>query len=348
MKLLFIITIFTFTFGFLPGTAQAAGKKEMIKDSGKPTFGIVHITFNSIFTYNSIRYQSFDSSYRKEWKRLSNKHNFNLIEVEGGVAFDTTSMAIRRLLALNVDAILLFQHEPAIARVAVKQAQSAGIPIAVHGIRESDEETAPYIGFTEYKTCYKLGKRFAEYFQKNNPGRKANVLVLNSRTVISDIKREKGFTDGFKSVLADTTFIHKYEDTGSVDRARDVVEVTLRGRKDIDIIYATSDLRAQGALTALRMYSGSRNNSILIAGVGGSENAIRQVTNPKSPWKGEVGLAIKKAADKSYEVLNKMVSGEIPMKSNREFLVESYVFINPTIKEGEEYLKKNHGIDLTP
>lgn len=348
MKLLLILVTFAFTFGFLPGEAQAAGKKETAKDSGKPTFGIVHITFNSIFTYNSVRYQSFDPSYRKEWKRLSNKYDFNLIEVEGGVAFDTTSMAVRRLIALNVDAILLFQHEPAITRAAVKQAQSAGIPVAVHGIRESDGETAPYIGFTEYKTCYKLGKRFAEYFQEKNPGIKANVLVLNARTVISNIERERGFTDGFKSVITDSVFIHKYEDTGSADSARNVVEATLRGRKDINIIYATSDLRAQGALSALRMYSGPRNNPILIAGVGGSADAMRQVTNPKSPWKGEVGLAIKEAADKSYEVLNKMISGEIPVKSNKEFLVESYVFVNPTIKEGEEYLKKNHGIDLNP
>ena len=228
----------------------------------------------------------------------------------------------------------------------MKEAQEAGIPVVVHGIRESDGVSAPYVGFDEYGDSYKLGKNFAEYFKKKNPNSNANVLVLNSRTVKSDIDREKGFTDGFKSLVPGADFIHKYEDTGSATSAREVAEATLRERKDINVIFATSDLRAQGALIALRRYPALSGNKIIVAAIGGSLNALKEVTDPNSPWKGEVALSIKEVADKSYEILKRAIDGDIPLKSNEEFLVKSIVFVDPPVITVERYLKENHGVSL--
>ncbi|HEC61825.1 MAG TPA: sugar ABC transporter substrate-binding protein [bacterium] len=242
--------------GFESAELYASGIKEPEIEPGKPTIGIVHITFETTFFYETVHYKSFDLSYRRQWERLAERYDFNLIQLEGGVAFDTTRLAVQRLIDLGVDAILLFQHEPSVVVVPVELEQKAGILIAVHGIRPLEGVAVPYIGFAEYETCYELGKQFAQYFRENNPGKQAKVIILDSRTVISDIERERGFTDGFKSVLPDAAFFNELEDTGSPQSVRGVLQAHLLRNEGINLIFATSDLRAHAARATLGILMG--------------------------------------------------------------------------------------------
>ena len=73
--------------------------------------------------------------------------------------------------------------------------------------------------------------------------------------------------------------------------------------------------------------------------------AMKAVLDPESAWKTEVGLSIRDSAEKSYEILLKMIQGEIPIKSDKEFLITSKVFVNPQLEEGKEYLKENFGVE---
>ena len=83
--------------------------------------------------------------------------------------------------------------------------------------------------------------------------------------------------------------------------------------------------------------------------MGGTSEAMRELLNPKSAWKAEVGLAVKKSAEKSYQVLLKMINGEMPIRANTQFLIKSQVLITPSLKEVQEYLRENHGIkDFKP
>ncbi len=102
-------------------------------------------------------------------------------------------------------------------------------------------------------------------------------------------------------------------------------------------------LRAEGALRVIVRRAPSPGQ-VVLAGVGGSEEAMRQILDPDSPWKAEVGLAIKAAAEKSYEVLNQMIGKEVPLRTRQEFLVRSPVFLQPSLEQVRRYLEENHGI----
>ncbi len=276
---------------------------------------------------------------------MSVENGFNLIDVEGGVTADDLLFAVNRLIDMNVDAILIFLHEPNAASVSLREAQNAGIPVAVHGIRPFGGVPAPYIGFNEYTTCKLLGEKTARYFIERFPDKKAKVLVTNARRITSEIEREKRFVDGFREVIPDASFYQSTPDDGTVINTIDVVLEAFLRFPEVNIIYNTSDLRALGTIAALRNAARKDFSDMIVVGVGGSEEAMRELMAPGNPWDAEVGLAIREVAEKSYEILMKMVRDELPMKSNKEYLVESEIFINPFITQVQDYLALNHGIE---
>lgn len=325
-------------------TVGATGQSELEK--GKINIGVVHITFESYYFFEGNQCQSFDRSYRREPDRIGRRNNLNFIHVEGGVGLDSGNFAAQTLIDLGVDGILIFQHEPGMASQLVRQAQAAGIPVAVHGIRAAQSMQVPYVGFAEYDTCFKLGVAVASRFREAFPSQPAKVLIVNSRSVQADIHREEGFAAGFRSRVPEAEFLNKLQDKGSSESARQAVSAALLDSPDINVIYATSDLRALGALSALEQYGRYDPKRNILAAVGGSPQAMQELLRPESAWKAEVGLAIRAVAEESYRVMIGMIKGEIPSNSDKEYLVNSRVFVQPTQQEVEQYLAENHQEEL--
>lgn len=325
--------------------AVASGEKETEDTLKRPFIGIVHVTFAPTFFFQNVQYQSFYEDYHQSWEKLADQYDFDHVEIEGGLDPGSVSTAVRVLIDKGVDAILLYQHEPTSSRNAIEEAQKAGVPIAVHGIRPFEDMRVPYIGFDEYATCFELGKNTALYFQNQFPNEKPVVLVNNSRTVTSDIERESGFIDGFQEIFPDATVINKPEDNGVVENVMDKVQAALLQNPEINVIFNTSDARALGTMLALERLGNRKPNDVLVASVGGSEFAMKELLKPESAWKAEVGLSVNDSAEKSYEILVKMIQGEIPVDSNEEFLIGSKVFVDPQLEEVQDYLRENLGIE---
>jgi ABC-type sugar transport system substrate-binding protein len=343
--MLFILPVLITVFGLSQYRVHAATKASRKAEEGKPTLGIVHITFEPTFLYQNIHYQSFDRSYREHWIRLSEEKGFNLVQVEGGATSDSGSAAVRRLIDLGVDAILYFQHDPEVAIQPVKIAGEAGVPIAIHGLRPAKEVQVSYVGFAEYETCTMLGKETARLFQKRFPDKQANLLIINSRTVPSDVLREQGFIHGFREIIPDARVVARPQDNGTVEAAVNNVHALLLRYPEINTIYNTSDARAMGTMQALRRLGRGTPETELVAGVGGSAFAMEELLDDTSSWQAEVGLAIKDAAEKSYQVLHRMLKGDVTGGEHKEVLVTSPVFVNSSREDVEEYLHVNHGIE---
>ena len=290
-----------------------------------------------------LEYASFGAAYREQWRRLSEEENFKLIQVEAGVTAYDLEFATRRLIDLGVDAILLFQHDPYAAGQAVQLAQEAGIPVAIHGIRPASGIKAPYVGFSEYETCRLLGQIAAERFTEQTPGVIPRVLVLNNRTVERDVNRERGFLDGFRSRVPDVEIIQAPEDSGTLESALRVAEVAFFNNPEINMVYATSDERAFGVMQALNN-ANIAPAEVGIVAVGGGERAMKNVLQQHNWW-AQVGLNVRGVAEKSYEVLSMMMAGDIPFGSEREILVDSPIFVDPSVAEVRAYLQNNHGIE---
>ena len=324
---------------------SASGTQELKKN--KTNLGAVHITFDPSYFFAGVEYNSWDRSYRRELDNIAREKNVNFIHVEGGLDFDRSDYAIEELLDLRVDGIVIFQQDPGITSGLVKKAQTAGIPVLIHGARPQQPMQVPYVDFDEYGSCEELGKAVAQKFLQEFPGEVARVLVLNSRATPTYVAREDGFIAGFRSLIPGAWILNKAQDTGTVDSAAEIAAANLSQTPRVNVVFATSDLQAMGALSVLnRLGSGDQERNVILAGVGGSLEAMRELLQPNSPWKAEVGLGIRDMAQQSYTVMMGMIKGELPKNQDKEYLIKSPVFVDPTRDQVQQYLMQNHGEQL--
>jgi ABC-type sugar transport system substrate-binding protein len=340
------IAIFLLIFGVTG--LWASGNQEMKLKKGKINLGAVHITFDPTYFYEGVEYNTFDRSYRREIDQIAREHNVNFIHVEGGLNIDPTGYAVQELLDLGVDGIVIFQNEPGMAPGLVTKVQAAGVPVLVHGMRPQQPMQVPYVGFDEYGSCEELGKAVAEkLYQRDLSTEVAKVLVLNTKADQTDVSRTDGFIAGFRSVVPGALFLNQVQTTGDVESASQVVAASLEQTPPVNIIFATTDLQADGALAALnRLGPGDPGRNVILASVGGSREAMLELLQPNSPWKAEVGLAIRDFADQSYKVMMGMIKGELPKLQDKVYLVKSPVFVQPTREQVQQYLLQNHDEQL--
>jgi len=325
----------------------ASGNQEKPK-KGKINLGAVHVTFEPSYFYEGIEYNTFDRSYRREIDQIAQEHNVNFIHVEGGVDIDPSGYAVQELLDLGVDGIVVFQNEPGMAPGQVAKVQAAGVPVLIHGMEPHQPMHVPYVGFDEFGSCEELGKAVAEkLFLREFPTEGAKVLVLSTKADQTDVSRADGFVAGFRSLVPGAQFLNQVQTTGNVDSAEEIAAANLVQSPSVNVIFATTDLQAAGAMAALNRFgSNDPKRNVILASVGGSREAMFDLLQPNSPWKAEVGLAIRDFADQSYKVMMGMIKGEIAKNQDKAYLVKSPVFIQPTRDQVQQYLQQNHDEQL--
>ncbi len=323
----------------------ASGRQELKKN--KTNLGAVHITFDPSYFYAGVEYNSWDRSYRTELDTIARENNANFIHVEGGLDIGRSDYAIQELLDLGVDGIVIFQNEPGIVSELVKKAQAAGVPVLIHGMRPQQPMQVPHVDFDEYGSCEDLGKAVAQKFLQDFPGEVARVLVLNSRATPTYVAREDGFIAGFRFLVPGAWILNKTQDTGTVESAAEIAAANLSQTPRINVVFATSDFQAAGALSVLnRLGSGDQARNVILSSVGGSLEAMEQLLRPDSPWKAEVGLGIRDMAQQSYKVMMGMIKGDLPKNQDKEYLIKSPVFVDPTRDQVQQYLMQNHDEQL--
>lgn len=330
MSLIMIILLLVFSL------AWASGKKEM-EEEKQLKIGVVYLTLEHPY------YQSF----QMHWRRLAEENNFNLIELDGGLKAETETAAVESLIVQQVDAILFCLLVPDAAVPTIEKAQEAGIPIAAYAITPGEEAQCPFVGYDEYPTGKKLGEETAKLFMKLFPGKIAKIHIQNARTAAANVQREEGFIDGFFEEMPNAEIVSKGEDVaGNVEESMNAVQDSLQVHPEINLIYGTNDSRAQGAVAALQMAGRGSTNTELVAGLGGSEVAMKEMLDPEDPWKITACIAIKDSAELSYQILMKMINGEIPMKTKKDFLTGDPVILSrPTLKDCQDYLRIHVGLE---
>lgn len=317
------------------GLVWAGGQKQVTKKEPL-RIGVVYLTLEHPY------YQSF----QMHWRRLASENGFKLIELDGGLKAETETAAVESLIAQKVNAILFCLLVPDAAVPTIEKAQKAGIPIAAYAIRPGDAAQAPFVGYDEFPTGKKLGEETAKLFMKLYPGKVAKIHVQNARTAVANVERETGFMEGFSKAMPNAEFVSKGEDVaGNVEESLKAVQDALQVHPEINLVYGTNDSRAQGAVAALQMAGRGSVKSVLVAGLGGSEVAMKEMLDPDDPWKITAAIAIKDSAELSYQVLMKMINGEIPMKTKKDFLTGDPIILSqPTLEEVQKYLEVNVGL----
>jgi len=302
------------------------------------TIGIVYLTLEHPY------YQAF----QKQWQRLAKENNFDLVELDGGLKPETETAAVESLIARKVDGILFCLLTPAPAVTTIQESQKAGIPIAAYAIRPGEGAQCPFVGYDEFPTAKTLGKETAKLFNELFPGKDAKIMTVASRIIVAGIERTAGFTAGFKEVSPNAVEVSSPECGAgcTVEDGTNATQDAIVAHPETNVIFGVNDGVAQGAVAALEMAGRGTIENQLVAGYGGSDVACKYMLEPNNPWKITACIKIKENAELSYQVLMKLIKGEIPMTSTEDFLTgEPIILSKPTLEQCQEFLSENCGIE---
>lgn len=312
MKRIAISTLFLLMFA--GATLFAAPQQEEGPEAAeeKTKVGVIYSTLGGAYIFNDVQYQSFYFAEQKLWQEVAEKNNFELVEIEGGVLAAGGVSAVEEMLNKQVDGIVFSFNDPA--------GVSSGI--------ESEQ----------------LGKKTAELFREQFPDKQARVLISNNTAMERNKDKEEGFVDGFTGVLPEAVIVEKLSDDGTVRNVNRVVSLALNQHPDVNVLFATSDIRAFGMISAVERTMREKKDQMILASIGGSKRAFAEMTDPNSPWRAEAAYLLKDFVDKTWKVLNEMIQGDRPINSDEEYLIPSKIFTDPSLSEIEKYLRVHHRV----
>lgn len=345
IKLVTLILLFT-VLAVTPilGEGQSMSDQQPVPE--RYTIGVVYGSYESMYLTGGITYQNFARRFGDQMEELASKEGFELIVYESGFAPTGVCGAVQSMIAREVDAILLDLEAPVICTRAVLDAQNAGVPIAYYGARPPEPVSCPVIGYNNHEGARKLGAAMARLFGEKFGEMQPRILVTATRSVPEDRALERGFVDGFKTEVPDAVVSAAIEDLGTVEGTTNAVAASLLKHSDVNVMFGTSDIRARGALNALAQSSTMDTEKVLLSGVGGSEDAMRELHSSDTPWTGELAFPLQDAALQSYQVLLSMIQGELTITSETEYLIMPQVFVKPDAEKIRRYLRVHRGIEL--
>lgn len=145
---------------------------------------------------------------------------------------------------------------------AIERAYKSGIPVILYERKIKSDNYTAFIGCDNYKIGYNMGK----YIANELKGKGHIVEIMGRKGSTPTIARSRGFEDALKT-CPDMHIVYRDYATWNKNLAGNVMARALRQAKDIDYVFAQSDIMAYGAYLAAK--KAVPDNKIKFAGVDG-------------------------------------------------------------------------------
>ena len=145
---------------------------------------------------------------------------------------------------------------------AIERAYKSGIPVILYERKIKSDNYTAFIGCDNYKIGYNMGK----YIANELKGKGRIVEIMGRKGSTPTVARSRGFEDALKT-CPDMHIVYRDYATWNKNLAGNVMARALRQAKDIDYVFAQSDIMAYGAYLAAK--KAVPDNKIKFAGVDG-------------------------------------------------------------------------------
>jgi ABC-type sugar transport system substrate-binding protein len=341
-SLLVFLTMF-WLFGF-PDSAPARPQAEINRQSGGMKIGFVCHNPYQTYYQQGVRYDDDTRRFQEILYEFSVEKEFTLVDMVSHTPFCDPVPSVQYLIAQAVDAVVFCFEEPPSAVRAVSEAQAAGIPIVLYGANQPFEIHAPLVGSDAYHIGIETGERTAELFKRRFPARQPKLLIADFEMGSENADLEKGFVEGIMRLLPDIYIQRTSEETGYPENMFNSVFEAVRENPDLNIFFGTSDTTTTFIMLALQNCGRGTPETEIVAGYGGSEAAMEELIKPESAWKIEAAIPIAEHVRKTYELIDRMLSGKMPLHSTDRYLLDAEYFVEPSVREIHEYLYRHGAI----
>lgn len=256
-----------------------------------------------------------------EIRKQVEKNGDTLVAVDPANDVTLQIQQIEDLIAQKVDAIFLNPAEAEGILPALDQLKEAGIPIINFDTEVAElDYAAAYVGSDNYKA----GKVCGEDLVKRCPNG-GKIIVLDSPTMNSIVDRVKGFLDAIEGKGFE--IVAQQDAKGNLEVSMGISEDLLQVHSDVVAIFGGNDPTALGALAAA---NAAGIKDCLIYGVDGSPDVKAEIATGGSLMTGTGAQSPVSIADKSVEVMYKLLAGE---EIEDRYPVDTFLITADNVKE---------------
>ncbi len=228
---------------------------------------------------------------------------------------------IEKMIAQDIDGIFLNPVDAEGILPALLMLKDAGIPIINFDTEVADLSYCDsYVGSDNYNAGYVCG---VDLIKKRPEG--GDIIILESPATKSATDRVRGFLDA----IAGKGFnvVGQGDGKGNTEVSIIVSEDLLQTHKNITAIFGCNDPTALGALAVA---NAKGIPDCLIYGVDGSPNIKAELIKPNSLIEGTGAQSPVGIAEKSVEVMYKLLAGE---EVNEYYPIETFLITSENVNE---------------
>jgi len=281
-----------------------------------------------------------------EWfKRFAEEAGYEAIVIDGKSNPDTVVNAVEDLIARGVDGLVVQPVSSSNADSVVKIAQDAGVPIVLFAVA-TENTTTPTLNLYEYDVYVEIGERAAKKWIEFHPDEPIKVAVFdNPSSEYEHEQRAMAFIDGVHNVDPDAEVVAMLDGGGKRDVSYNAAEDLLQAHPEANVILGITEESTLGALAAFK----AAGRGVCVDGVpqteifcdsGNSVAAVLELFDPTSAYKITAGLSPKNDAKGQFELLQKVLNGEVGITDAYEEVVGAVIidYWEDTLEEQEAFL----------
>lgn len=229
---------------------------------------------------------------------------------------------IEDLIAQGIDGIFLNPAEAEGILPAMDQLKQANIPVINYDTEVANykDYVAAYVG-SDNKNA---GKVVGEDLVKKVPNG-GKIIILDSPTMNSVTDRVNGFTEAIKDKGFEV--VAQQDAKGNLEEAMGIAEDLFQAHSDVVAVFGGNDPTALGILAAA---NAAGLKDVLVYGVDGSPDFKKELSNPDSLLEGTGAQSPVTIADKSVEVMYKVLAGE-PV--DERYPVETFMITRDNLEQ---------------
>lgn len=280
---------------------------------------------------------NFWSNVQHTLERLAKENDFDLTIMDINSDVTTFNNIIDDIIATKPDGVITCGLEASTLTTQVERLQEADIPVVTYNI-QPDKEICPMVVADHTEFGHVAGVAAAEYWKENHSDTApvGGAVDLYSAPVCA--LRVQGFLEGFQTVYPDFELVQTVDGGGSRSTSLSAAEDMLQAHSDVNVIFGINADSGLGALDALKEVGKGTATDSLVACVDGTETDCAELKNPDSALKAVAGNSPRIMAESAWELLSKVIKGEIPAK---EGYTEKMKIVSVTPDQADAWVESN-------
>lgn len=236
-----------------------------------------------------------------EMKSRIEENGDELIVYETGNDISKQASVIKQMIDDDVDGIFLNPVDSNKIVDSLGEVSEEGIPIVGFDAEIEDMSYLnAYVGSDNYNAGFVVGKDLLEKCREGG-----DIVILDSINALSSTDRVNGFLAAIQP--GKFKIYAQHDCDGEKEKAKEQMEIILSQNSDIVAVFGENDPTALGALAAVEE---AGLTDIMVYGVDGSLDMREKIADKSSLVEGTGAQSPKRIAQKSVEVMYKILDGE--------------------------------------